>query len=125
MPAEKKSDKKGFAELEEDVIGTGLCTVCGTCVGVCPKNSLEFDYENDRPRLTGECDACGICYAVCPGADVPLPRLDRMLHGRERRVEDEPLGICSGWRKGYAADPQVRQNATSGGCTTALRATSA
>jgi len=111
---------KGFNQLQEDVISTDLCTACGTCVGVCPKDSLEFDLAREEPVLTGECDSCGICYAACPGADIPLPQLDRMLFSRERRVDDELLGICSGWRKGYATDTQIRKNAASGGCTTAL-----
>jgi len=111
---------KGFNKLQDDVISTGLCTACGTCVGVCPKDCLEFDLAQEAPVLTDECDSCGICYAACPGADIPLPQLDMMLFARERHVDDEPLGICLGWRKGYATDTQIRKNATSGGCTTAL-----
>ncbi|MFC1874178.1 Coenzyme F420 hydrogenase/dehydrogenase, beta subunit C-terminal domain [Chloroflexota bacterium] len=110
----------GFNKLQEDVIEAGLCTACGTCVGVCPKNSLEFDFALEEPVLTGECKPCGICYAICPGKDIPLPELDRMLFSRERRVDKELLGICSRWQKGYATDPEVRQSAASGGCTSAL-----
>ncbi|MFC1990224.1 coenzyme F420 hydrogenase/dehydrogenase beta subunit N-terminal domain-containing protein [Chloroflexota bacterium] len=110
----------GFNKLQEDVIGPGLCTACGTCVGVCPRGSLEFDFTREEPLLTGECKPCGICYAVCPGKDIPLPKLDRMLFSRERRVDKEPLGICSRWLRGYATDTEVRQTAASGGCTSAL-----
>ena len=104
----------GFHKLQEDVISTGLCTACGTCVGVCPTGILEFNIAREEPVLTGECDSCGICYAACPGADIPLPQLDRMLFSRERPLDDEPLGICSGWRKGYATDAQIRKSAASG-----------
>ena len=110
----------GFESLQEDVIRTNLCTACGTCIGVCPKGSLEFDVDMEEPVLTGDCNGCGICYAACPGADIPLPQLDRFLFSRERRVDSELLGIFTNLRKGYATDSSIRKNATSGGCTTAL-----
>jgi coenzyme F420 hydrogenase subunit beta len=117
---DNKMSSISFEKLKEDILSTGLCTACGTCVGVCPNDSLEFDLDKEQPVLTGKCNACGICYTTCPGADIPLPLLDRMLFSRERRVSDEPLGICAGWCKGYSIDAKIRKNAASGGCTTAL-----
>ena len=47
-----------------------LCTSCGACVAVCPKNAIDFE-ENLAgyffPRVnSGNCIDCGICVDVCP-----------------------------------------------------------
>lgn len=109
-----------FAALWADVIKKGLCTCCGTCIGVCPANVLEFDEESEQPRVCGKCIRdCRICYDVCPGKDVPLPALERMIFGRERNANEEMAGISQSHRRSYAIDPQVRKAGASGDCTTA------
>ena len=40
--------KMGFNNLKRDVINTGLCTACGTCVGVCVSKAIIIDYETDE-----------------------------------------------------------------------------
>lgn len=110
----------GFDALHRDVIGSGLCTACGTCIGICPLKCIEFDYELEEPVLTGECRPCGLCSLVCPGKDLPMPELEKMLFSRERSPEEESLGIFQKQLQGYATDPAVRQAGTSGGCATAL-----
>jgi len=110
-----------FGVLRKDVIKKGLCTGCGTCIGVCPANALEFDEEFEEPRIRGKClPDCNICYDVCPGKDIPLPALERRKFGRERSSNEEMAGISQSYRKGYALDPQIRQAGASGGCITAL-----
>jgi ferredoxin len=44
-----------FSTLQEEVIGTGLCTDCGTCVAVCPNHAITMNYETEEPELTGKC----------------------------------------------------------------------
>jgi coenzyme F420 hydrogenase subunit beta len=117
-----KHEKIGFDRLQRDVIGVGLCTACGTCIGVCPARHIAFDEEREEPVLKGKCTPCGICHAVCPGKDIPLPDLERMLFSRERKIGSQPPGISRRTLKGYATDPVVRKAGASGGCTTALLA---
>lgn len=55
-----------------DVIPHGLCIGCGTCVAICPKNSLIIEVNKKKglyePRFIEEnCSNCGICLEVCPG----------------------------------------------------------
>lgn len=113
--------KKGFNRLYEEVISKGLCTVCGTCAGVCPNQSIEMkieDYEKDEPIpvLTGNCSNCSICYKVCAGKEIPLGDLDKHIFGRERKPLDEPIGIYRRTLKGYAKG-KARDSSSSGGIT--------
>lgn len=115
-------EKKAFEDLRSDVIKVGLCTSCGTCAGICPLDSVMMNYELDEPEpeLVGECDACGVCYEICPGRDIPLRDLDRMIFGREREVDREPLGIYKRSLRGYASRRDVRETSSSGGVVSAL-----
>ncbi len=57
-----------FRRLRKDVVDTGVCVECGTCVGVCPEQVLSLSYSNGRlvPVLEGKCKSCGLCYEFCP-----------------------------------------------------------
>ena len=77
-------DYKGFDDLLKEVINPGLCTVCGTCAGVCPRQAIEMrieDYETGEPSpaLTGKCKPCSLCSEACAGKSVPLADLDRFI----------------------------------------------
>ncbi len=112
--------KKSFANLLKQTIKPGLCTGCGTCVGVCPEGVLQFDFEREEPVLQGKCVSCGICVDTCPGADIPLPELEEKFLGETRSPETELLGVSRALYKGFARDPEMRRHAASGGLTTAL-----
>ena len=79
-------NKVGYNNLQKDVVDTGLCTGCGTCVGVCMFNAISMDYEADEPVpvLTGNCTNCSMCYEVCPGKNIPLPEMTNS--SREKNV---------------------------------------
>lgn len=113
-----------FPQLYENVIARGLCTACGTCVGACPVNALDWVFEDDEPvpRLVGECCQCGNCNAVCPGADVNIPELERLIFNRERDEQIPDLGIYAGSFQARAVDNSVRSKGASGGVVTSLLA---
>lgn len=111
----------GFARLQEEVIGTGLCTDCGTCATVCPTKAITMNYENEEPQLKGRCaPQCQLCYDVCPGKDINLPELNRVAFGREPNTKEKLLGVSQGFLKSYALDPQVRDAGAGGGVVSAL-----
>jgi coenzyme F420 hydrogenase subunit beta len=123
-PLDKKNKKRGFKDLEADVINTGMCTVCGTCAGICPKQSLTMAIDNIEtdepiPSLTGECKPCGLCYEVCPGLDVPLADLDNFVFGRKRDHKHEIFGIYKDCLRGFGKG-RLRSTTSSGGITSAL-----
>lgn len=120
MGARREMKKQGFVNLYEKVIQRGLCTGCGTCIGVCPVEAIQFDFDMEQPELKGECTFCGLCCSVCPGENIPLLKLERQVFGEERIRANELLGISKALLKGFAKDPEVRYAGASGGLTTAL-----
>lgn len=112
--------KRDFSNLHQRVIKKGLCTCCGTCVGVCPTGAIQFDFDIEEPVLKGSCIPCGICYATCPGEDIPLPELEKEFLSEARTPANELLGVSKAFLKGFAKDPEVRKIGASGGLTTAL-----
>jgi len=66
----EKTKRYAFKKLEREVIKTGACVECGSCVEGCPVDAISGTRVDDKyvPALTGECTSCGICYAMCPRA---------------------------------------------------------
>lgn len=111
-----------FRDLHRDVISQGLCTGCGSCVGICPTKGtaiIHIDHEPE-PALEGLCNHCSLCYEICPGKHIPFPVLEKLVFGREKEPEKEPLGIYRTCLAGHAADEPVRRYGASGGVASAL-----
>lgn len=105
------------------VARNGLCTGCGTCAGVCPRDAVDMVIDHRRgiyvPRLDeGKCNECGLCFAVCPGHSVDFRQLNIDIFGRE--PGDILLGNYLNCYTGHATDYDIRYNSASGGLVTAL-----
>ncbi len=102
-----KASKKrlAFKILQKQIISTGVCTECGTCVAICPEDALTgVRVENKyTPTLTGECSACGLCYTYCPRTTV---------------LSEDLIGtVISAWQAKAVRSDVPRQN---GGVVTAI-----
>ena len=64
----EKTKRYAFKKLDRDIIQTGACIECGSCIAGCPVDAITGNRINGTytPELTGKCTACGICYAMCP-----------------------------------------------------------
>jgi len=107
----------------EMVVKKDLCTGCGTCAGICPKNAIEMIIDHHKgiylPQIVQEeCSNCGICYSICPGHEVNFKLLNNEFFGQE--PEDPLLGNYINCYTGYATDYEIRYNSASGGLITAL-----
>lgn len=107
----------------QHVVDSGLCTGCGTCVGMCPHGGVEMVLDSKRgvylPQIQDEkCIRCGLCDEVCPGYEVDFEALANNLF--PHTVQDLYLGRYSSSFLGYASDYQIRFNASSGGLVTQL-----
>jgi coenzyme F420 hydrogenase subunit beta len=107
----------------EMVVKKNLCTGCGTCAGICPKNAIQMIIDHRKgiylPQIVQEeCSNCGICYNICPGHEVNFKLINNEFFGQE--PDDPLLGNYLNCYTGYATDYEIRYNSASGGLITAL-----
>jgi coenzyme F420 hydrogenase subunit beta len=116
------SDKE-TVETIEPLARNDLCTGCGTCVAMCPKEAIEMRIDERKgiyvPKINEEkCNSCGLCHRVCPGHSVDFKALNLDIFGNE--PEDVLIGNYRDCYLGHATDDNLRHNAASGGVVTAL-----
>ena len=81
------------------VVDTGACTLCLSCVSLCPSGALGDN--PDRPQLRFQEDAClqcGLCSNICPEDAITLePRLNLTPDAFRQVVvhEEEPFACVS------------------------------
>jgi coenzyme F420 hydrogenase subunit beta len=105
------------------VVKHGLCTGCGTCAGVCPRDALSMVIDRKKGRYIpqidkAKCTHCGLCHDVCPGHSVDFEGLSEVLYGDI--PEDIAVGRYLGCYIGHATDKKTRYDGASGGLVTAL-----
>jgi dihydroorotate dehydrogenase electron transfer subunit len=89
--------KKGWQELDSEIIKTGKCVYCGACGAFCA--NIKFDPEKEIPIEDGSCkdintcrEGFGLCYNLCLKTNVqefPVCLLDRWTFGKKH---DKILG---------------------------------
>lgn len=67
---------------------TDLCTGCGDCVAVCPKEIIALDHEQLPVVIAiNACGRCGLCADVCTRGAIELTRETRL--GLERILRED------------------------------------
>lgn len=106
----------------QDVVDWGLCTGCGACYSACTRNGvtlINVEGVGIRPRFdSAECGNCTACLAVCPGYEVNAELAVGSLSNRSEF--DHEFGPSLEIWEGWAADPEIRYRASSGGVLSAL-----
>ncbi|MEM7166886.1 MAG: Coenzyme F420 hydrogenase/dehydrogenase, beta subunit C-terminal domain [Planctomycetota bacterium] len=106
----------------QDIVEWGLCVGCGACAYACPKQKIQLtDVENVGIRPIVDGDACGTdcqCLAYCPGYEVD-GHAETGPPDAACPTDREFGPVLEVW-EGYAADPEIRHAASSGGALTAL-----
>lgn len=105
------------------VVENELCTGCGTCVALCPKNAIKLQLNMKThvylPILNKElCTNCGICINVCPGHGVDFEALNKNIF--RKSPDDTLIGNYINCYYGYSTDYNIRYNCASGGLITQL-----
>lgn len=109
---------KGFDKLEKEVIACDLCTRCGTCIGICPAETLA--YEDGRVVDSRQaCVQCGMCNTVCPGKEFPMDEWSDRLFQKPYDTR-KLFGIYQGIYTVCALDEEIRTKGSSGGIVTQL-----
>ncbi len=97
-----------------------LCTGCGICEDVCPKQAISINRINGehRPALDNSLclgDKCGRCLKACPGVGVDLIGIAREHFEDVSVKEDKYIGRYIGLHTGYSLDGDIRYHSASGG----------
>ena len=94
-PGVKMLDLPGGAPYGAVLVDTEACTLCLSCVSLCPSGALGDN--PDRPQLRFQEDAClqcGLCANICPEQAITLqPQMDLTEAALTQRVlhEEEPF----------------------------------
>ena len=108
-------NSKACEELDTKVIKTGLCTLCGACVGNCPYLAA---YEG-RVLLKDICDLPqGRCQAACPRISLDLDELNEVVFGGP--YPEDGLGTARHVVMARTTDSKIRARAQDAGAVTAL-----
>jgi len=105
----------------EFVIRAGLCTGCGTCVALCPKEAITITIDKRKgtyiPKLDRDkCNNCGTCYKICPGHEVNFRELNFDIFGKD--TDDALIGNHINLYSGHSTNSNIRYNSSSGGLVT-------
>lgn len=65
----------------ENIVESNLCTGCGVCVAVCPKNVLKLEAGICRIEDQDKCIDCGLCKRCCPSYGYELFELGNSFLG--------------------------------------------
>jgi len=102
-------------ELYEEVIDSGLCTLCGGCTGFCPY----FVVHEGRIVRLHQCKITeGQCYQYCPRTPTDMDAISQHIFGIPYG-EDE-IGIVKEVFLARSTDPEIHQKSQDGGMVTSL-----
>lgn len=110
---------EAYRRLQKEVVAQGLCTHCGTCVGL-SGGALGMKHTDQgplpAPTIGDASQVAEWAYAACPGRGLNYPELCQWVFGRQ---PEQWLVGC--WRKahiGFSLDPAVRRAGASAGVIT-------
>jgi len=106
------------------IVRNGLCTGCGTCVGVCPHSAIKMQKKEGLylPFIdSSKCQedkGCDICLRACPGYSIDIDKNSEELFPEAEK--DFYLGRILSCFTGYSTDYEIRYHSASGGIVSQL-----
>lgn len=110
---------KASQRLYDEVITTGLCTLCGACIGLCPYFGM-----NLRRGTIRRIDPCerdeGRCYQYCPRTDTDMDAVYRRILGVPYDQDKIDIGVVRDIFLAKSSDADILQKGQDGGVVTTL-----
>lgn len=111
---------KKFADLEREVIDSGSCMACGTCVAL---SQGKLEMEEERPQLKGmDSEELWKCYFACPRTSFPSLAITEDFFQGEERLTKDSLGQYKEVLAVKATEKANLKKWQDGGAVTALLA---
>ncbi|AEH39257.1 Coenzyme F420 hydrogenase/dehydrogenase, beta subunit C-terminal domain [Halopiger xanaduensis] len=110
-----KPSETWFTELDQAVIQEDRCIQCGSCIAVCPVDTIGTD-EDGLPTLTKMCIGCSRCWDFCPRGGLRYERQWKITGGEDNvkgagdPIDEHSAKVQDNWR----------ENAQDGGVVTAM-----
>ena len=105
--------------LMDEVVDTGKCIGCASCVTICPVDVFDYVDEGPVDARTRSCVRCVLCAEVCPVLRPQDKDLASAIDYREPR-SDDGYGPYSCAFYARAGRPDIRERAQDGGVVSAL-----
>jgi coenzyme F420 hydrogenase subunit beta len=107
-----------FEQLQTEVIQAGLCTHCGTCVGLAEGLEMRQTQRGPIPNLIPGSNLFlpHQAYEACPGRGLDYPALQKYVN--RQLPENWLLGPVRQSFTGYSGVAEIRQRGASGGVIT-------
>lgn len=106
---------RNMNKLEKEVLKEKLCSGCGTCIGICPKQCISMDENCVVESIDyNKCIECNLCYKCCPSVKVDFKKNSIT----SEKKNDKKIGAYISLFKGHAVDSNIRSNGASGGVVT-------
>jgi ferredoxin len=101
------------APMGDVSLDKGRCTLCGTCVNICPSGALTFPAADRIAFVESRCLQCGLCAKVCPERAVAMtPRLitDHTARSAPRLVAEAEMFTCDDCGQAFAPRAMVERS---------------
>jgi coenzyme F420 hydrogenase subunit beta len=122
--------KAEWADLYNEVVTTGLCTGCASCVIACPHDVLGYDaggtfrpFHLEEELGPGGCThglrGCTSCTRACPRFRSWETEADSFLFGRARQPTEQ-AGVARTTLLARSTDPELLERGQDGGVVSAI-----
>ena len=114
-----KTQPRALRALSQ-IIDNGLCHRCGSCVGICPTDTLGLDNESyPKVKNLSACTDCDLCVKVCPGDEFDFHKTHLEKFGNEGDITSTHGQFLESF-VAYSNDSWIREHSTSGGLVTGI-----
>lgn len=100
------------------VAKNGLCTGCGICVSICPRQCVKMIWDEFEDRVAAvdeqKCIDCSLCLKVCPGHKVDFKQLSDTA-GYGDKMFTKGIGDFKSLDIFFSTNKNSYRNCTSGG----------